>query len=1752
MRRSYGVVVKLGEVIVKCLLLVIVLFFSSNSMRAKGGDTFQVQLEEGVTAWFTILSEEEKTCQIGLGVTDYNSSTIPDGTIGKITIPGTVNGYTVTTIGWGAFMGCSDITNVVIPNTIRKIQPQAFRESGLTSIDIPSSVKEIIGAVFCDCSQLKSVVLHDGLLSIGSSGFSNCTSLSSIIIPKSVQTISNYAFSKCTALSSVTIDNASLTIGKSAFSNCEQLSSFVMGNAVTSIGGWAFDGCSMLPSIDFSETLTQIGEYAFNKCGLTSVTIPGNVETIEDYSFSQCSQLASVTFGEGIKNINRFAFANCSKLKDIYFPTSLLSIGESAFVGASIEEVRFPDRLESIGANAFSKCEALSSLYFGKGLKFVGSSVFYNCSKISYVDIGDLANWCQIEFDPDYGINSYDSNFGRFVCPANPLAYTRKIYLNGEPLDELDIPSTVTAIKNFTFNNVIRFDKVIIPNTIKSIGRCAFSGCTDLSQVYFLSGQTLESIGDDAFQGCINLLEIGLPSTINKLGGAFRNCTNLETVNIPENIIEISDYTFYNCSKLADISIPEGVKTIGSWAFSGCISLSRIIIPSSVEIIGTEAFGNCEGLGGVYIKDLAKWCGIKFGNSQYQGNTYATSDKQTNPLIYGTNLYVNNQLVTDLIIPDGVETIEDFAFWGAGMISSVTIPNSVKSIGKKAFSTCANLRSIFLPSTIEGLDEETFFELDKQCPKAVYKESSNKNNVKVYINDIGNWITKNYGSAFSHMGSYGKIQLELYLNGEPVTDLVVPSNITELGEYVFTYVKMNSVVLHKNVESVHWSNFQRSTITTIYSYAKFAPTFNNVSSYFNLTPLTAIYVPKGRGENYKNNWPTHANIIFEMEDSPSEVLSFVDSEVKQICVDNWDIDGNGEFSEDEAKAVTDLNNVFKNNTIITSFDELKYFTGLKAIYYGDFDGCTNLETITLPASLEVIGDAPFGNCNALKSIVIPASVKKIGKANIGTYLWNLESIQVEEGNTVYDSRDNCNAIIETASNKLIAGCQSTVIPDDVTTIAAWAFNTCMEKTIVIPEGVTTIEKNAFMGNHFKTIVMPSTLTSMTWAFQGCSLKLVESHITNPFALDELTFDMAANAVLYVPKGTKDKYEAMEGWKKFSAIIEIEEETADNILNFEDEAVKQLCLANWDVNASGELSFNEAAGILNLERVFYTSNISKFQELKYFTRLKSISEYAFRESGLSSVVLPQSVESIDHGAFLGCKMTEIDIPASVTSIGENAFLRCKNLTSVNVNWMEPVAIDEKAFPTRANIVLNVPVGTKAAYQDASYWKDFKDILSIYEGASGIYSIEDNDATLTDGSNMVQKETVIPSSITIDGEEFAVTAIGENAFANNTEMTQLTIPESISEIGQGAFAGCSALEVIYNYRKEPIPLGNAVAAARTRGADGSDVFAGVNKETCVLYVPAGSKSKYAAADGWKEFQTIKEFGVVATKPGDANSDEKINVADIVEIVNFMKKTPSEHFNEANADVNADGDVDDEDIKAIEDYLLNVEPKTLKELKAQVNLGGDFSGHLGWYVDGEGNISSSDADAVGRICYISTSDVDIAFVGSRILVLANEDITNQHGITWGVYGEPMHLTATKEPEGLCGYNNTNTLQAFGHERKVRDAAGTKVEYESGYPAACYAWNYSGAKPVGASHWFLPSFIQCKKMLTAARKSGTGQLSSGKVYWSSTDNSGNFAYFYTLSQTGDNPKDYTLNLDPDYEESWKETWEKWSTFGVRACYAY
>ena len=186
------------------------------------------------------------------------------------------------------------------------------------------------------------------------------------------------------------------------------------------------------------------------------------------------------------------------------------------------------------------------------------------------------------------------------------------------------------------------------------------------------------------------------------------------------------------------------------------------------------------------------------------------------------------------------------------------------------------------------------------------------------------------------------------------------------------------------------------------------------------------------------------------------LIQFADAEVKRICVENWDTNGDGELSYDEAAAVKDLGKDFQRNRKITSFNELQYFTGLTGIGDDIFVYCESLTSVSIPNFMTRLGNRAFYHCSSLKSITIPSSIYYIGEMAFEG-CGGLASIVVEDGNTVYDSRENCNAIITTQDNELIAGCGNTTIPNSVTSIRGDVFHRCNDlKSIVIPASVTSI------------------------------------------------------------------------------------------------------------------------------------------------------------------------------------------------------------------------------------------------------------------------------------------------------------------------------------------------------------------------------------------------------------------------------------------------------------------------------------------------------------------------------------------------------------------------------------------------------------------------------------------------------------------------------------------------------------------------
>ena len=287
---------------------------------------------------------------------------------------------------------------------------------------------------------------------------------------------------------------------------------------------------------------------------------------------------------------------------------------------------------------------------------------------------------------------------------------------------------SVTTIGEEAFRYCTSLTSVTIPNSVTSIGYYTFQGCSSLKTVTI--GNSVTSIGERAFENCSSLTSVTIPNSVTTIENwAFSGCSSLESIKvesgntiydsrdncnaiietatntliagckntvIPNSVTTIGSSAFLSCSSLTSVTIPNSVTAIGNYAFSNCSSLTSVTIGNSVTTIGYGAFENCSSLKEVHITDIAAWCNIDFSNYY------------SNPLYYAKNLYLNGELVTNLVIPDSVTEIKEYAFYNCSSLTSITIPNSVTAIESYVFSGCSSLASIIIGNSVTTIGYGAF------------------------------------------------------------------------------------------------------------------------------------------------------------------------------------------------------------------------------------------------------------------------------------------------------------------------------------------------------------------------------------------------------------------------------------------------------------------------------------------------------------------------------------------------------------------------------------------------------------------------------------------------------------------------------------------------------------------------------------------------------------------------------------------------------------------------------------------------------------------------------------------------------------------------------------------------------------------------------------------------------------------------------------------------------------------------------------
>ena len=388
-------------------------------------------------------------------------------------------------------------------------------------------------------AEVKTVVMDNGVTSIGNFAFFFCGSLTDIVIPDSVTSIGDTAFTRCESLTGVTIPSS-----------------------VTRIGNGVFNVCTSLTDITIPEGVTSIGDYTFHWCSnLTGVTIPEGVTSIGDSAFSGCPSLADITVPNGVTSIGSEAFLGCKSLTSMVIPDSVVSIGDHAFYGcANLAQVSIPDGIASISDWLFYSCTSLKEISIPAGVTAIGEYAFFECTGLEKISI-----------------------------PDGVLSIGTGTFSDCTSLKEITIPAGVTSIGDFTFSNCASLKEIIIPDGVTSIGSFAFNGCDGLVDVTIPAGVEKMS---GAFVGCKNLATISVvPENVHfcSLSGVVYSKDQKTIIAYPAGRSDMG-YT-----------IPDGVTSIDNFAFSDCINLAEISIPDTVTAVGRAAFSSCDSLKDVYF-----------------------------------------------------------------------------------------------------------------------------------------------------------------------------------------------------------------------------------------------------------------------------------------------------------------------------------------------------------------------------------------------------------------------------------------------------------------------------------------------------------------------------------------------------------------------------------------------------------------------------------------------------------------------------------------------------------------------------------------------------------------------------------------------------------------------------------------------------------------------------------------------------------------------------------------------------------------------------------------------------------------------------------------------------------------------------------------------------------------------------------------------------------------------------------------------
>ena len=1262
-------------------------------------------------------------------------------------------------------------------------------------------------------SDVKKVVIEDGVTSIGELAFFKCSSLTNITIPDSVTCIAYAAFHGCSSLSSITIPNSVTSIGIYAFVVCSSLTSITIPDGVTSIGYGAFSDCSSLKTIslscksslkksDFGEQadlVSYTNQHLLTKTAAKAATCTesGNKEywTCEHcgkYFLSDDTNPATATAVElsetvipALKHKNATTRGASEPTEtepgysgDRYCPDcdTVFEKGYTYWNEDNLTWTLDADGTLTISGTgamkdydyynnpspASQKKDSVKKVVIEDGVTSIRNSAFYDCNSLTSITIPNS------------------------VTSIGAYAFSNCYYLTN-----ITIPNSVTSIENYAFRSCSSLTSITIPDSVTSIGKLAFYSCDSLTSITISNSVT--SIEERAFAYCSRLTSITIPDSVTSIGeAAFAGCSSLTSITIPDSVTSIGEYAFQSCSRLTSITIPDSVTSIGAYAFSDCWDLTSITIPDSVTTIGESAFNACSSLTTISLSCKSSLKRSDFGKQadlvSYTSHTLnkteakAATCTENGNKEYWTCEHCKKYFLSDDANPETAKAVEQ----SECMIPAIQHKNATTRGASKPDGT------------------KPGYSGDRYCPDC---DTIVEKGYTYWNEDNLTW--KLYADGTLNISGAGAMKDYDYDNNpspasqkkDSVKKVVIEDGVTSIGNSAFFYcTSLTSITIPNSV-------------TSIEPYA-----------FYNCNSLTSITIP--------NSVTSIGNFAFS--DCSSLTSTTIPDSVTSI--------GNYAFAYCEGL------------TSITIPDSVTSI-GAYAFSY-----CSSLTSITIPDSVTSIGNGAFDNCSSLTSITISDRVTSI-KPYAFSYCSSLTSITIPNSVTS----------IENFAFSKCSSLTNITIPDSVTSIGSSAFNGCSSLQTISLSCKSSLKKSDF-GDQADLVSYTSHTLKKTeakaatctedgnkeyWTCEHCG-KYFLSDDTNPetataVELSETVIPAShkltkveAKAATCTEKGNKE-YWTCEHCKKYFLSDDTNPETAtaveqsetilpalnhknaiiqnateptetepgysgdrycpdcDTVLEkgytywIEDNLTWKL-YADGTLNISGKGAMKDYSYDSNQSPVYNNSNVKK---VVIEDGVTSIGAYAFYEcSSLTSITIPDGVTSIGISAFRNCSsLTSITIPDSVTSIGNSAFYYCKSLTNITIPDSVTSIGNFAFYNCRGLTSITIPDSVtsigKSAFSLCSSLTSITipdSVTSIGESAfdscRSLISI-----TIPDSVTSIEKYAFYGcSSLTSITIPDSVTSIGKYAFYNCSGLTSITIPDSVTSIGNYTFNGCSSLTSI----------------------------------------------------------------------------------------------------------------------------------------------------------------------------------------------------------------------------------------------------------------------------------------------------------------------------------------------------------------------